>query len=148
MLGGKWRASSFVAQVISREYAIRPCLARLLSMSHNPPNAELLDALDAAGFLVMNENRNFGNHSTWYSDWRDMILRDRNHPSGVFIILHCLAPFCSFCLTPFCSLFFSHGQLSGGACAMRSAAPKPPVTRRLPLEWCLSACSRSLTHGQ
>ena len=27
-------------------------------MSHNPPNPELLDELDNAGMLVMNENRN------------------------------------------------------------------------------------------
>ena len=53
-------------------------------MSHNPPNPELLDALDAAGILVMDENRNFGNHSTWLSDFKDMIRRDRNHPSIVY----------------------------------------------------------------
>lgn len=38
-------------------------------MSHNPPNPELLDTLDTAGFLVMNENRNFGNHTTWIDDF-------------------------------------------------------------------------------
>ena len=52
--------------------------------AHNPPNAELLDALDDQGFLTMNENRNFGNHSTWRADFADMIKRDRNHPTVVW----------------------------------------------------------------
>ena len=52
--------------------------------AHNPPNPELLDALDDAGVLVMNENRNFGNHSTWLADFAAMLKRDRNHPSVVW----------------------------------------------------------------
>ena len=52
--------------------------------SHNPPNPELLDALDDAGMLVTNENRNFGSHSTWLADFADMVKRDRNHPSVVW----------------------------------------------------------------
>ncbi len=59
--------------------------------SHNPPTAELLDACDRLGMLVMDENRHLGDtyrdHSspgTPYSDLSDlasMIQRDRNHPS-------------------------------------------------------------------
>ncbi len=60
-------------------------------MSHNPPARELLDACDRMGMLVMDENRHLGDtyrdHSpngTPYSDLsdlKDLILRDRNHPS-------------------------------------------------------------------
>ena len=42
----------------------------------------------------MNENRNFGNHSTWKRDWVDMLRRDRNHPSVVCgNYVHTLHPF-------------------------------------------------------
>ncbi len=60
-------------------------------MSHNPPAAELLDACDKLGMLVMDENRHLGDteeakssQTTPYSDLselKSMILRDRNHPS-------------------------------------------------------------------
>jgi beta-galactosidase len=60
-------------------------------MSHNPPTPSLLDACDQEGMLVMDENRHLGDTyssktapRTGYSDLsdlRDLILRDRNHPS-------------------------------------------------------------------
>ncbi len=60
-------------------------------MSHNPPAAELLDACDKLGMLVMDENRHLGDteeakstQTTPYSDLgelKSMIQRDRNHPS-------------------------------------------------------------------
>jgi beta-galactosidase len=60
-------------------------------MSHNPPTPELLDACDRLGMLVMDENRHLGDtysdHTggkTSYNnlgDLRDLLLRDRNHPS-------------------------------------------------------------------
>ena len=60
-------------------------------MSHNPPTAELLDACDKLGMLVMDENRHLGDTeeaksslTTPYSDLNElksMVLRDRNHPS-------------------------------------------------------------------
>jgi len=60
-------------------------------MSHNPPAAELLDACDRQGVLVMDENRHLGDtfnaktgRGTPYEDMSEldsMILRDRNHPS-------------------------------------------------------------------
>jgi beta-galactosidase/beta-glucuronidase len=53
-------------------------------MSHNPPAPELLDATDRLGFMVWDENRMFGDFPTWYDDQRDMILRDRNHPSIIW----------------------------------------------------------------
>lgn len=59
--------------------------------SHNPPAPELLDACDRLGILVMDETRHLGDStraksslSTPYSDLselRNMVLRDRNHPS-------------------------------------------------------------------
>ncbi|XP_062517777.1 beta-galactosidase BoGH2A-like [Corticium candelabrum] len=50
-------------------------------MSHNPPIPVLLDILDRLGVVVWDENRNFGNNSVWLMDQRDMVRRDRNHPS-------------------------------------------------------------------
>jgi len=73
-------------------------IAKLKSMgsngyrcSHNPVATELLNACDKQGMLVMDENRHLGDTyspksspNTPYSDLqdlKDMILRDRNHPS-------------------------------------------------------------------
>ena len=62
-------------------------------MSHNPPTAELLDACDTLGMLVMDENRHLGDTengkaslNTPYDDLHEvqsMVLRDRNHPSVI-----------------------------------------------------------------
>jgi len=61
--------------------------------SHNPPAAELLDACDRLGMIVMDETRHLGDTehpksstTTPYSDLtelKNMLLRDRNHPSIV-----------------------------------------------------------------
>jgi len=61
--------------------------------SHNPPAKELLDACDRLGMVVMDENRHLGEatggktpHGAKYDDLselRELILRDRNHPSVV-----------------------------------------------------------------
>ena len=60
-------------------------------MSHNPPAPELLDACDRLGMLVMDETRHLGDtyrpktsRGTSVSDLGDlkeMVMRDRNHPS-------------------------------------------------------------------
>ncbi len=60
-------------------------------MSHNPPAPELLDACDRLGMLVMDETRHLGDtyrpktsRGTPVSDLGDlkeMVMRDRNHPS-------------------------------------------------------------------
>ncbi len=59
--------------------------------SHNPPAAELLDACDKLGMVVMDETRHLGDtyspktsRGTGYADLSDLkalLLRDRNHPS-------------------------------------------------------------------
>jgi beta-galactosidase len=52
--------------------------------SHNEPTAELLDACDRLGMLVMDENRLFGSDAQNLANLDQQIRRDRNHPS-VFI---------------------------------------------------------------
>jgi len=52
--------------------------------SHNPPTPELLEACDRLGMLVMDENRRFDTNTETLGQLRDLVIRDRNHPS-VFI---------------------------------------------------------------
>jgi beta-galactosidase len=52
--------------------------------SHNEPTAELLDACDRLGMLVMDENRRLGSDPQNLAYLEQQIRRDRNHPS-VFI---------------------------------------------------------------
>ncbi len=59
--------------------------------SHNPPTAELLDACDRLGMVVMDETRHLGDtvlpktprgtKADELLELRSMVLRDRNHPS-------------------------------------------------------------------
>jgi beta-galactosidase len=49
--------------------------------SHYPHAPELLDACNRLGILVMAENRLAGSSPEILGNLRDMILRDRNHPS-------------------------------------------------------------------
>jgi beta-galactosidase len=49
--------------------------------SHYPVAPELLDACDRLGLLVMAENRVAGSSAEALGQFRDMIVRDRNHPS-------------------------------------------------------------------
>ncbi len=51
--------------------------------SHNPPTPELLEACDKLGMLVMDENRYMGNTYEIKSLFKNLILRDRNHPSVI-----------------------------------------------------------------
>jgi beta-galactosidase len=65
--------------------------------SHNPVAPEFLDLCDRMGFLVMDENfdtweankvRGAGGYDKFFKEWglvdtRDMVMRDRNHPSIV-----------------------------------------------------------------
>ena len=51
--------------------------------SHNPPTAELLDACDRLGMLVIDENRLMGITQVQLNDLKRMMIRDRNHPSVI-----------------------------------------------------------------
>jgi beta-galactosidase len=58
--------------------------ANAIRTSHNPPTAELLEACDHLGMLVMDENRLLGSDSRNLGRLERLVCRDRNHPS-VFI---------------------------------------------------------------
>lgn len=49
--------------------------------AHNEPAAELLNACDQLGMLVLDENRRFGTNAEPLSQLSRLIRRDRNHPS-------------------------------------------------------------------
>lgn len=51
--------------------------------SHNAPDPVMLDIYDRIGIAVMDENRNLGNSSEDENEMRDMVRRDRVHPSVV-----------------------------------------------------------------
>jgi len=51
--------------------------------SHNPPTAELLDACDRLGMLVLDETRLFASVEEGLSQLERLIRRDRNHPSVI-----------------------------------------------------------------
>ena len=69
--------------------------ANAIRTSHNPPAPELLEAADRMGFLVIDEAFDMwgkakvrNGHGKYFDEWgerdlRDMIRRDRNHPSVV-----------------------------------------------------------------
>ena len=52
-----------------------------LRTSHNPPTAELLDACDQLGMLVMDETRMMSSNPEGLNQFADLVRRDRNHPS-------------------------------------------------------------------
>ena len=49
--------------------------------SHNAPTPELLDACDSLGMLVMDEQRLLNSSEEYISQFKKIIIRDRNHPS-------------------------------------------------------------------
>lgn len=49
--------------------------------AHHPPTPELLEACDRLGLLVMDETRILGSAPEFLGQLRDLIRRDRNHPS-------------------------------------------------------------------
>ena len=64
-----------------RAQSMRAVGANSWRMSHSPPIPSLLDIMDNLGILVWDENREYGNDSIWVSNQRNMVMRDRNHPS-------------------------------------------------------------------
>lgn len=67
--------------------------ANAIRTSHNPPTPELLDLCDQMGLIVMDEafdmwrkRKTTYDYSNYFGEWherdlKDMLLRDRNHPS-------------------------------------------------------------------
>lgn len=51
--------------------------------SHNAPAKELLDLCDTYGILVMDETRRFDTGEVGRGDLRQLVRRDRNHPSVI-----------------------------------------------------------------
>jgi beta-galactosidase len=81
-------------RAIERELARMKAMgANAIRTSHNPPAPELLDVADTLGLLVIDEAFDMWNrtkvpngHGKYFGEWgerdlRDMIRRDRNHPS-------------------------------------------------------------------
>jgi beta-galactosidase len=54
--------------------------ANAIRTAHNPPSPEFLDACDRLGMLVLDETRRMGTSPEILEEFRQMILRDRNHP--------------------------------------------------------------------
>jgi beta-galactosidase len=52
-----------------------------LRTSHNPPTAELLNACDELGMLVLDETRMMSSNPEGLAQFGNIIRRDRNHPS-------------------------------------------------------------------
>lgn len=52
-----------------------------LRTSHNPPTSELLEACDELGMLVLDETRMMSSNPEGLAQFRNMVRRDRNHPS-------------------------------------------------------------------
>lgn len=69
-----------------QEYRIK-CLKSMgsnaIRCSHNPPTPEFLDACDRLGMLVVDENRLMGINEEHLDMLKQMMLRDRNHPSVI-----------------------------------------------------------------
>ena len=64
-----------------RAQSMRAVGANSWRMSHNPPIPVMLDIMDNIGIIVWDENREFGNSSIWIANQKNMVMRDRNHPS-------------------------------------------------------------------
>lgn len=61
--------------------------------AHGNPSPEILTYCDRHGMLVMDENRNFNTSAEGLEQVRNMVLRDRNHPSVVMYSLFNEEPF-------------------------------------------------------
>lgn len=91
-------------------------------MSHNPPVPHLLDILDRIGVIVWDENRQFGDKEIWMQDQRDMVKRDRNHPSIMVW---------SFCNEAGCSSGDHNGAAEGFRNVSKQVDPFRPVAANM-----------------
>jgi beta-galactosidase len=86
--------AAVIKRAIARQLEILKSMGcNALRTSHNPPDPELLDLCDRMGFLVMDEafdewkqSKTINGYGRFFNDWserdlKDMIHRDRNHPS-------------------------------------------------------------------
>ncbi len=91
-------------------------------MSHNPPVPHLLDILDQIGIIVWDENRQFGDNEIWMQNQRDMVKRDRNHPSIMAW---------SFCNEAGCNSGDKDGAAEGFKNVSKQIDPFRPVTANM-----------------
>ncbi len=88
-LGAAWNETA-----MRRELSIMKDMGvNALRTSHNPPVPEFLDLADEMGFVVMDEafdcwekGKSKNDYALYFKDWsdrdiKDMVARDRNHPS-------------------------------------------------------------------
>ena len=54
--------------------------------SHNPPNPAMLSLADRLGVMFLDENRVFAVGDQYTQNMKDLVSRDRNHPSGKLYI--------------------------------------------------------------
>ncbi len=88
-LGAVWNWTAWVRRLSM----LKQMGCNAIRSTHNPPAPELLDLCDKMGFLVIDEltdtwtvPKTPNGYATIFDEWadtdlRDMILRDRNHPS-------------------------------------------------------------------
>jgi beta-galactosidase len=93
--GGALGAAVPLAIWRQRFTALKALGVNAIRTAHNPPSAEFLDLADQMGFVVMDETfdqwnvaKTPGDYHLFFGDWhkrdaRDMLRRDRNHPSVV-----------------------------------------------------------------
>ncbi len=93
--GGAFGAAVPMGVWERRLRALKEIGANAIRTAHNPPDPMFLDLCDRMGFLVMDETfdcwtvaKNKFDYHLYFRDWfktdaRDMVLRDRNHPSIV-----------------------------------------------------------------
>ncbi len=93
--GGAVGAAVPIAVWRQRFTALKALGVNAIRTAHNPPSPQFLDLADQMGFVVMDElfdqwnvAKTPGDYHLFFGDWhkrdaRDMLRRDRNHPSVV-----------------------------------------------------------------
>ena len=93
--GGAFGAAVPNAVWERRLEALKELGVNAIRTAHDPPSPDFLDLCDRMGFLVMDETfdcwtvgKNPYDYHLYFRDWfttdaRDMVLRDRNHPSVI-----------------------------------------------------------------
>jgi beta-galactosidase len=91
----RWARPCPIAVWRQRFTALKALGVNAIRTAHNPPSPQFLDLADQMGFVVMDElfdqwnvAKTPGDYHLFFGDWhkrdaRDMLRRDRNHPSVV-----------------------------------------------------------------